>query len=153
MVYPQLKRQRCWVHKLRNVADKLPKRLQENCLKEAKKIYLARNKKEAIKVYNRWRNKWKRNPRAEKAVKCIEKDIEELLNFYDFPQEHWKKIRTTNAIERNFREVRRRIRTMNVFTNDASCNRIMYAIFSSLNEKWKNHPLKEFKKIIFTQNY
>lgn len=154
MIYPQVKRQRCWVHKLRNVADKLPKKLQESCLKEAKEIYKARNKKEAREIFNKWRNKWKKNKKAERAVKCIETDIEELLNFYEFPEEHWKKIRTTNAIERNFREVRRRIRTMNVFTNEASCNRIMYAIFSSLNDKWSKHPLKEFKsKKIFTQNY
>ncbi len=144
MVYPGIKRQRCWVHKLRNVADKLPKKLHDSCLKEAKEIYQAKNKKEAIKVYKRWKSKWEKDRRAERAVKCIEVDIEELLRFYDCPEGHWKKIRTTNAIERNFREVRRRIRTMNVFTNEASCDRIIYAIFSSLNEKWKKHPLKEF---------
>jgi putative transposase len=153
-IYPGIKRQRCWVHKLRNVADKLPKKLHNTCLKEAKGIYQAKNKKEAIKRYKEWKEKWGKQKQAEKAVKCIEIDIEELLIFYEFPKEHWKKIRTTNAIERNFREVRRRIRTMNVFTNEKSCNRIIYAIFCSLNEKWKNHPLKEFKnKKNFTQNY
>ncbi len=154
MVYPEAKRQRCWVHKLRNVAGKLPKKLHKTCLKEAKRIYQARNKREAIEKYKEWKKKWEKDKRAEKAVRCIEVDIEELLRFYEYPEKHWKKIRTTNAIERNFREVRRRIRTMNVFTNDNSCNRIMYAIFCSLNAKWKYHPLKEFRDLkIFTQNY
>ncbi|MCX7698759.1 MAG: transposase, partial [Candidatus Goldbacteria bacterium] len=60
----------------------------------------------------------------------------------------WTKIRTTNAIERNFREVRRRIRTMNVFTNDDSCNRIIYAIFCSLNDKRNPFYIKITHKII-----
>lgn len=47
MVYPYTPRQRCWVHKLRNIASKVPKKLQEECLREVEKIYLAKNRKEA----------------------------------------------------------------------------------------------------------
>jgi transposase-like protein len=46
-----------------------------------------------------------------KAVKCIEKDLEPLLAFLRCPEEDWRKVRTTNAIERSFREARRRIRS------------------------------------------
>ncbi|MEW6063579.1 MAG: IS256 family transposase [Nanoarchaeota archaeon] len=141
-VYPNVRRQRCWVHKLRNVADKMPKKLHGSCLFEAKLIYMAKNKREAIKTFKKWKSKWEGE--VPNAVNCLEMDIDDLLRFFDYPKEHWKKIRTTNAIERNFREVRRRIRTMNVFTNDDSCERIIYAIFCSLNDKWKNKPLKGF---------
>lgn len=144
MVYPNVDRQRCWVHKLRNIASKLPKRLHETCLFEAKLIYKAKNKREAIKKFKKWKAKWEKE--TPNAVNCLEVNLDDLLRFFDYPENHWSKIRTTNAIERNFREVRRRIRTMNVFTNDNSCNRIIYAIFCSLNNKWKNHPLKGFLK-------
>lgn len=143
-VYSNTDRQRCWVHKLRNVADKMPKRLHDTCLDEAKFIYMAKNKRESIKTFRKWKNKWLEI--VPKAVNCLETDLDDLLRFFDYPENHWKKIRTTNAIERNFREVRRRIRTMNVFTNDNSCERIIYAIFCSLNDKWKNKPLKGFEE-------
>jgi transposase-like protein len=67
-----------------------------------------------------------------------------LLSFYDCPKSHWIKIRTTNVIERSFREVRRRTRVFSCFSNKESCNRLIYAIVTHLNNKWKEHPLKEF---------
>ncbi len=50
----------------------------------------------------------------------------------------------TNAIERAFREVRRRTRPMSCFNNDASCERIIYAVVSHLNKSWEGSPLPEF---------
>jgi len=54
------------------------------------------------------------------------------------------KLRTTNVIERCFREVRRRTRPIGCFTNAASCDRIIYAVFHRLNTLWQDRPLKEF---------
>ena len=79
-----------------------------------------------------------------KAVECLEKDLDELLSFFDFPETHRSKIRTTNAIERVFAEVRRRIRTMSCFENRRSCERIIYAIFHYYNKKWEEKPLNDF---------
>lgn len=141
-VYPHAKRQRCWAHKLRNVSDKLRKRDQEQCIKEARAIYSADTRSEAVKEYTSWAKKWK--PISPKAVKCLEKDLEELLNFYTCPKEMRKKIRTTNVIERAFREVRRRTRPMTCFTNTPSIERIIYAVLSHLNSQWGKKPLKEF---------
>jgi transposase-like protein len=59
-----------------------------------------------------------------------------------------KRIRTTNVIERAFREVRRRTRPMSCFTNTDSVNRIIYAILTRLNTKWEDKPLKEFTQFI-----
>ncbi|MBI5326931.1 MAG: transposase [Deltaproteobacteria bacterium] len=56
----------------------------------------------------------------------------------------WSKIRTTNAIERAFREVRRRTRPIGVFTNRESVERIVFAVFHYLNVNWENNPLNEF---------
>jgi transposase-like protein len=58
-IYPQVKRQRCWAHKLRNVANNLKRRHIDKCIKEARGIYSAENRKEAVKAYKRWAAKWK----------------------------------------------------------------------------------------------
>ncbi|MEW6408922.1 MAG: IS256 family transposase [Nitrospirota bacterium] len=141
-LYPEVKRQRCWAHKLRNVANYLRKKDQERCINEAREIYRAENKKEAVRAYNEWAERWRAI--YPKAVKCIEKDLEELLNFYSCPEEIRIKVRTTNAIERAFREVRRRTRPMSCFNNTQSIERIVYAVLSHLNDKWRIKPLKEF---------
>jgi transposase-like protein len=141
-VYPYTPRQRCWAHKLRNVADQLPRKCQEECLKEAKGIYQAENKREAGKLFREWSVHWEGI--APKAVSCIEEDLEELLNFMNCPADYRKKIRTTNVIERAFREVRRRTRPMSCFQNSASVERIIYGVVSKLNKTWEGKPLQEF---------
>jgi len=142
MVYPYIMRQRCWAHKLRNVAAKLPRRIQEECLKGAKKIYCASHKREAVRLFWEWAGGWREI--APKAVACLEQDLDELLSFLAFPEGQRRKIRTTNVIERAFREVRRRTRPMSSFANAASCNRIIYAVITHLNNSWKNKPLRHF---------
>ena len=88
------------------------------------------------------------------AVKCIEQDLDDLLAFLTIPiQEQCRafirrQIRTTNIIERSFREVRRRARPMGRFTNCDSVSRIIYAIFNRLNSKWQEKPLKQFTQFI-----
>lgn len=78
----------------------------------------------------------------------MEKDLEELLNFYYCPKEIRIKVRTTNVIGRAFREVRRRTRPMSCFNNTQSIERIVFAILSRLNEQWTIKTLKEFTQKI-----
>lgn len=144
-VYPFVKVQRCWAHKMRNVVNYLPRKRQKECSKEAAAIYNAESKQEAIEQFKIWKRKWARV--SESAVNCLEKDLSDMLNFFDYPKEHRKKIRTTNAIERSFREVRRRVRTMNCFSNAASCDRIIFAIFNHLNKHWKEHSFRRFNQL------
>lgn len=141
-IYPYVKRQRCWAHKLRNVSNYLKKRDQDKCIKEARAIYNAKNRKDAVKAYREWARRW--STIAPKAIQCIEKDLEELLNFYYCPKEIRVKVRTTNVIERAFREVRRRTRPMSCFNNTQSIERIVYAVLSHLNDRWRIKTLKEF---------
>ena len=152
VVYAYTKRQHCWVHKLRNVAKYLKKSDEKIVLSEAKEIYKAITKREAVRIFRRWKNHWHR--KYPQAVNCIEKDLDELLNFLEIPiKEQYRKlirrrIRTTNVIERSFREVRRRTRPMSCFTNQDSVNRIIYAILTRLNTKWEDKPLVEFTQFI-----
>lgn len=141
-VYPYVPRQHCWVHKLRNVANLLKRGQQEECLDGARAIYQAETRRSAIQAYWAWARRWRGE--APKAVACLERDLEPLLNFLTCPPSHRRMARTTNAIERCFREVRRRTRPMSCFNNDASCERIIYAVFSHLNHNWKDHPLPQF---------
>jgi transposase-like protein len=144
-VYPFMPVQRCWAHKLRNVVNYLPRKHQKACSKDAAMIYTASSRQEAINQFKFWKRKWVRI--SESAVHCLEKDLASMLYFFDHPGEHRKKIRTTNAIERAFREVRRRVRTMNIFSNSASCDRIMFAVLNHLNKHWKERPFKRFNQL------
>ena len=146
IIYPELKRQRCWAHKLRNVANHLPRKIQEPCLLEAKAIYNAPSKEQALKIFKDWARSWRRQ--APKAVHCLEQDLEHLLHFYDCPKPFWKKLRTTNAIERTFREVRRRTRPMSCFQNLDSLERILYAIFYRMNAIWRQKSLTKITQKI-----
>lgn len=141
-VYPYVARQRCWVHKLRNIANKLRMKDREECLSGARFIYLAENRKEAAKAYKDWQSKWKSV--CPQAVHCLGKDLDEMLSFLDMPVAHRVKVRTTNAIERAFREVRRRTRPMTCFTNARSVDRIIYGVINHLNQNWKDKPLPQF---------
>ena len=141
-IYPQVKHQRCWAHKLRNIADKVNKIDEKRVLSGAKRIYLAPHRKAALQAFRRWRDRWINQ--YPQAVKCLERDLDTLLTFFDFPTEMREHIRTTNYIERSFKEVRRRTRSISCFANAESCERIMYAVFIYQNSKWESDPLTEF---------
>jgi transposase-like protein len=152
--YPFIPVQRCWAHKLRNVTNYLPKKHQKECSGEASLIYNAVNKQEAVNQFRLWNTKWQKIDND--AAHCLKKDINQMLNFFDCPEGHRIKVRTTNVIERSFREVRRRVRPMNCFTNESSCDRIIYCIFNHLNNHWKERPLKnfsQFKALLKKDNY
>lgn len=139
-VFPNTPQQPCWAHKLRNVANKLPRKLQNLCINQARDIYTAKNHHSALKLFKSWAKTWK--PLAPDAVYCLNEDIFDLLSFFNEPKYLWKKLRTTNIIERNFREVRRRTRPMSCFQNQDSVQRIIFAIFYRQNKLWENMPLK-----------
>jgi transposase-like protein len=141
-VYAYIPRQRCWAHKLRNIASKVRRRNHEQCLRQAKTIYLAETRRQATNLFRDWAKQWRTI--EPKAVKCLEVDMDDMLPFLDCPKLHWSKIRTTNAIERSFREVRRRTRPLSCFQNSASVDRIIYGVISHLNKNWEDKPLPYF---------
>ncbi len=152
LVYPHAKHQRCWVHKLRNATKHLKKIEHKPFMKDARKIYNASSHREAVAAFKYLHKSWRYV--APKAVDCIAQDIDSLLSFLTIPiKEPYREfirrqIRTTNIIERAFREVRRRTRPMGCFTNNDSVSRIIYAIFNRLNSKWMEKPLIEFTQFI-----
>jgi transposase-like protein len=143
-VYPQVKHPRCWVHKMRNILEKVRKRDYDAVKAGAQAIYRAESHRKAEQAFRRFRARWQHLYTA--MVKQLEKDLPELLTFFHFPKHLWRKLRTTNVIERCFLEVRRRTRPMVCFVNVSSVDRIIYAIFNGLHEnpEWKNRTLRLF---------
>ena len=107
-VYPETREQRCWVHKIRNVLDKLPKRLQPRAKSMLHEIMQAPDREAAEEEITRFVAEFE--ARYPKAVECLLKDRESLLTFFDFPAEHWVHLRTTNPIESPFATVKARTR-------------------------------------------
>jgi len=141
-IYPHVPHQTCWAHKMRNLADKVKEVDRRRICAAARKIYLAPNRKAALAAFRRWQNRWV--DAYPSAVRSVANHLDTLLAFFDFPEHLRPSIRTTNAIERCFREVRRRTRPISSFANVQSCERITYAIFIYLNAKWERTPLTEF---------
>lgn len=136
MLYPSVARQRCWVHKLRNIAMTLPRRYQKECLADVKQIYRASSYRASVQRYTLWCRKWRQ--KTPKVVRCLEQDIEDMLLFFKDDPRLWIKLRTTNVIERFFKELRKRTRPMSLFANIESCDRILYALFAKYNKKWED---------------
>ena len=134
-VYPRVRHQRCWVHKMRNILEKARKRDYDDVKTGAQAIYLAESRSQAEAAFRRFRTRWQRAYGP--MVRRLERDLPELLSFFAFPRHLWRKLRTTNVIERCFVEVRRRTRPMVCFVNVESVDRIIYSIFQRFNLEWK----------------
>jgi putative transposase len=141
-VYPQVSHQRCWVHKMRNILDKVRKADYDAVKADAQAIYRAQGRaaaQAAARAFcRRWRNAYPG------MVQQLKRDLPDLLAFFRFPPHLWRSLRTTNIIERCFVEVRRRTRPMVCFVNVQSVDRIIYSIFQRFNLEWKAPTLRVF---------
>ena len=132
LVYPGISVQRCWAHKTRNVLNYVKKADREAVKADLHKISYASGIGKAQTAVGEFSGKWKHI--YPKAVDCLLADEEELLSFLQIKEpDLWSTIRTTNAIERRFKEVRRRTRPMGVFADRTSMSRILYAVFTYEN--------------------
>jgi putative transposase len=141
-IYPRVLHQRCWVHKMRNILEHVRKRDYDEVKRGAQAIYRAENRRQAEAAFRAFRHRWLREYGP--MVRRLERDLPELLSFFSFPRHLWKKLRTTNVIERCFVEVRRRTRPMVCFVNVKSVDRIIYSIFQRFTLEWKTRTLKLF---------
>jgi len=105
-VYPETKEQRCWKHKIANVLDKLPKRLQTKAKEQLHEIMYAPDRESALEESAVFDKEY--GARYPKAAETLAKDQEQMLTFFDFPAEHWRHLRTTNPIESTFATVKAR---------------------------------------------
>ena len=106
-VYPEAEEQRCWNHKIINVLDKLPKRQQAAGTALLRQIPAAPTRREAERRREQF-VAWCEQHAYADAAKCLLKDWERLVTFYQFPQPHWQHLRTSNPVESPFGAARLR---------------------------------------------
>lgn len=105
-VFPEVAEQRCWNHKIRNVLDRLPRRLQAEARPLLTQIPYADTREQAEQLRDRFIGRYGTDHPA--AAETLLRDWERMVTFYDFPREHWKHLRTTNVVESPFASVRLR---------------------------------------------
>jgi putative transposase len=133
-VLPEAAWQRCYVHFLRNCLDHLPRKGDDDCLRELRWIYERRNLGEARNDLALWITKWE--SRYAKLVAWVEENIEETLTFYRLPPQHHKHMKSTNMLERLNEELKRRTHVVRIFPNAASCLRLVRALAVETHENW-----------------
>ena len=132
VVHPAIPVQRCWAHKMRNVLDKVRKADRDAVKAGLHAVMNAENRPQARAAARRFADRWQAD--YPKAVACLRDDLDELLTCFRYKTlAERKKVRTTNAIERRFREVRRRTRPMGTFQDKTSMDRILFAVFTNEN--------------------
>jgi putative transposase len=118
-IFPTTRHQRCWVHKVSNVLNKLPQSVQPAAKADLREVWQAPDRTTAEAAITTFAAKYA--AKYEKAVTCLVKDRDALLTFYDFPAEHWDHLRTSNPIESVFATVRHRtVRTKGALSQDTA---------------------------------
>jgi putative transposase len=144
IAFPKAKHQLCWAHKMRNILKQAKAADQKEMKADLQGIFdeKTQTKGQVQTILWSFRKKWRN--RCPAAVRCLERDLERLTHYMDCPVEHHKAIRTSNHIERQFKEFRRRLRPMEVLPNKDSAERALYALTQIRNEKLKEYPLVPF---------
>ena len=134
-VFPKTRQQRCWVHKMANVLDKIHKSQQPSAKQHLQQIWMAPTRETAHKAFDHFLAVY--GAKYPKAVACLKKDREELLKFYDFPAEHWVHLRTTNPIESTFATVRLRTTSTKGSGSRAACLSMVFKLAQAAERHWR----------------
>jgi putative transposase len=129
-LFPTTLRQRCLVHKQRNVMSAIPKREQQEVMAELKGIWQQEKKADALMNLTAFKAKYQK--RYPEAIRSLSEDEEHLLTFYAFPPVMHRYIRSTNAIESLFSNVRQRTDQIDTFTTETSCLTIVWAVMQDI---------------------
>ena len=131
--------QRCQVHVTRNILSKVPRRLKPEVAEDIHTIFYASSEKKALNLYEEFRIKWSRD--IPSAVKCLERSISSCLTFFQFPQDEWISLRTSNIIERLNKEFKRRTKPMEIVAGERACYTLLAFISLKMEVHWKNFLL------------
>ncbi len=146
-IYPETQWQRCWVHKTANILNKLPKSLQSKAKEHIHDIWMAPGIEEAEKNFDVFIETYE--AKYPKAAECLEKDRDVLLNFYSYPAEHWKHIRTSNPIESTFATVRLRTKKVRNCFSSQTVVTMAFQLCRCAEKRWqKINAVKKLAKII-----
>lgn len=131
---PEVRRQRCTVHLVRNVLAKVPRRLRKRVAREVGALFQASGLAEAKKRLGEMRARWATE--LPEAMTVLERGFGAATQFYAFPEPHWTRLRTTNGLERLHAEIKRRIRAVGAFPDRASALRLITAVALRATKPW-----------------
>ena len=134
--------QRCQVHKMRNIINKLPQVARPTLKKLIYKAFTARSYEEGFEQAKKIIEDYQESFPA--AMKCLGQDLEEVLTALKFPLVHRARIRTTNLLERLFGEGRRRTKIIPRFTSEASGLSLVFAVLVDASEGWRGVRMKPY---------
>ena len=144
-VFPESDKQRCTKHRTENVLDKVLEQDKASVKESVRKVFYASTYEHAKEAVEMFKKKW--GMKYPSAVECLTEDIESCLTYYKYPYQHWLRIRTTNVVERSFKEVKRRVKAAGRFRNE---DRALTMVYWQLNElRWNGVGMsKETKAIL-----
>lgn len=145
IVYPYAQRQLCSTHKLRNLAGNIRHKVKNRrkIMPQASMIYKSKNRSQAIKRFEKFCSKWEET--EPRAIRCFRRDFHDTLAYYSFIEDR-NFISTTNHLERDIEEVRRRIKTQGYFKNEKSVNLWVYGIISQFRNEQIAKEIEELKQ-------
>jgi putative transposase len=136
--------QRCQVHVARNVLAKVPRKLKQAVADDIRSIFYASSKEKALEFFVRFKQRWEKD--LPSAVKCLQSSLNACLVFFDFPEEEWISLRTTNIIERLNKEFKRRTKSMEIVAGEAACYRLLAFISLKMELHWRTTPIGKVRK-------
>ncbi len=134
-VYGETRQQRCWMHKVMNVLNCLPKSGQPKAKQALHDIWQAETRSDAEKAFDLFLSTY--DAKYPKATQCLQKDREELLAFYDFPAKHWQSLRTSNPIESTFGTIRHRTRRSKGCLSRDGMLHMMFKLGLCAEQNWR----------------
>ena len=137
--FPQGKVQRCQVHVARNVLAKVPQKLKQKVADDIRSIFYASSRQKALELSTRFTERWQKE--VPSAVKCLQNSLTSCLTFFDFPEEEWISLRTTNVIERLNKEFKRRTKPMEIVAGENACYTLLAFISLKMEVHWRSNPV------------
>src|SRR5205823_5534684 len=134
--WPECRRQRCWNHRVLNVLDALPKRLWPQVRKDLRQAAKAPSRAEAMRQLAAIAADLRATGQVA-AAETVLRDLDDFLTFYDFPQEHWVHLRTTNPIESIFAGVRLRTAVTKRAPNRENAQYLVFKLIERLSLNWR----------------
>ncbi len=145
--FEKTKEQRCWVHKIANVLDKLPKRVQPDAKSLLHEMMMASTEKDAIKSRESFEKLFE--DKYPKAVECLTKHWSELTTFFSYPAMHWQHIRTTNPIESSFATVKLRTKVTKGAGSKQTAIVMAFKLLDECQKKWRKlRGYEEIKNLL-----
>jgi transposase-like protein len=145
--FEKCEEQRCWVHKIANVLDKLPKRLQG----DAKELLHEMMRSESLASCEKIRDEFAKlyQDKYPKAVHCLKKDWAELTTFFHYPAAHWIHLRTTNPIESSFAAVKLRTYSTRGAGSATTAATMAFKLLCECEKRWRKINVPEELKNLF----